>query len=130
MMEVIYMETKPKTWMPTVAGILNIITGAFRLLGFIGVIIAIIFLNAVSYWWGEIESGVYPLTSQYIALILIFVAVFLAVTGILSLVGGISALQRKRWGLALAGSIISIFGSLLLGIPAIIFTAISKQEFD
>lgn len=124
------METKQKTWMPMVSGILNIIVGSFRLLGFLGVIIAIIVLSSTSYWWNQIESEVYPLTVQSIAGILIFVAVFLAVLGILSLVGGISALQRKRWGLALAGSIASMLGPVLLGIPAIIFTAMSKDEFD
>ena len=124
------MEAKQKTWMPTVAGILNIIVGAARLLGVIGVIIAIIVLSTTSYWWDQIEGDVYTLTMQSIAGILICVAVFLAVLGILSLLGGISALQRKRWGLALAGSIASMFGPVLLGTPALIFTALSKGEFD
>jgi hypothetical protein len=123
-------ETKQKTWMPTTAGILNIIVGSLRLLVFLGVIIAIIVLSTTSYWLNQIESQVYPLTIQSIVGILTFVAVFIAVLGMLSLLGGISALQRKRWGLALAGSIASMFGPILLGIPAIIFTALSKDEFN
>ena len=124
------METKQKTWKPTVAGILNIIVGSVRLLGVFGVTIAIIVLKTALYWWNLIKRDVYPMTLEFIVSILIVVAVFLAVAGILSLLGGISALQRKRWGLALAGSIASVFGPVVLGIPALIFTAISKDEFD
>jgi len=54
----------------------------------------------------------------------------------LALVGGIFALQRRRWGWALAGSIAAVFASipilrfLPVGIVAIIFTAIAKDEFE
>ena len=124
------MQTKEKTWAPTVAGILNIIVGVLRLLAVFGIIIAIIVINAISYWSGLIEVEIYPLTVGALIGILIAVAVFLAIAGILSLLGGISALQRRRWGLALAGSIASIIGPIIIGIPALIFTIISKNEFD
>ena len=124
------METKPKTWMPTAAGILNIIVGSLRLLVFLGVIIAIIVLGTASQIWNQIESEVFPLTLQAIVGILIVVAVFLVAAGTLSLIGGIADLQRKRWGLALAGSIASMLGPVFLGIFALIFTAISRQEFE
>jgi hypothetical protein len=120
---------KEKTWKPTVAGILNIIVGSLRLIAVFGIIIAIIVINATSYWSYSIEGDVYPMTIEALVGILIVVAVFLAVAGILSLLGGIAALQRKWWGFALAGSIASVFGPVLLGIPALIFTAISKDEF-
>jgi hypothetical protein len=50
--------------------------------------------------------------------------------GILAIVGGIYALQRKIWGLALAGSIAAFFPSWILGIAAIVLTALSKNEFE
>jgi hypothetical protein len=53
-----------------------------------------------------------------------------AVVGILAIVGGIYALQRKIWGLALAGSIAAFFPSWILGIAAIVFIALSKNEFE
>ena len=124
------METKQKTWKPTVAGILNIIVGSLRLLGVFGVTIAIIVIKTTSFVWNQIEGDVYPMTVEFIVSILIVVAVFLAVGGILSLLGGVFALQRRMWGLALAGSIASVFSPVLLGIPALIFTIISKDEFD
>jgi hypothetical protein len=62
--------------------------------------------------------------------ILIIVAIFFAITAALSLIGGIFALQRKRWGWALAGSIAAILGSWWpLGIAATVFTAMAKDEF-
>jgi hypothetical protein len=51
------------------------------------------------------------------------------ILAILSLVGGIFALQRKMWGLALAGSIGAFLTAIILGIPAIILIALSKKEF-
>jgi hypothetical protein len=110
-------RTVHRTWKPMVAGILSIIVGSLDLLGVFGVIIAAIAINTTSYWRGLIESEVYPLTIGFV------------VGGLLSLLGGISAIQRKRWGLALAGSIAAIFSSSILGILSLIFTAMSKDEF-
>ena len=62
--------------------------------------------------------------------ILVIVAVYLAAVGVLSLLGGISALKRERWGLALAGSIAAVVGGWsAVGIVALIFIAISRDEF-
>jgi hypothetical protein len=46
------------------------------------------------------------------------------------IIAGIYALQRKKWGLALAGSIVAIFGSSIMGVLATIFIALSKDEFE
>jgi hypothetical protein len=51
--------------------------------------------------------------------------------GVVSILGGISALQRRRWGLALAGGICALVPmQTLLGVLAIVFLAISKEEFN
>jgi len=52
------------------------------------------------------------------------------VPGILPIIVGKYALQRRNWGLALAGSIVAIFGSSLMGIAATILTALLKDEFE
>ncbi len=123
-----------KTWKPTAAGILNIIAGVLSLLGAIGVIIGIIvfvFVGSVpflAYMWEDLgDLGIGP---NFLIIILVIAAIFSAVLGIFPLIGGIYALQRKKWGLALAGSIAAIFGSTLFGILATIFTAMSKDEFE
>jgi len=118
-----------KTWKPAVAGILNIVSGAVGLIAVSGLIIAII-----------ITGGFYlPGTEEipeFVPFLLIGLAVPLAILSILSLLGGIYAVQRKIWGLALAGSIAAVFasipllGGLPVGITAIILTALSKNEFD
>ena len=126
--------TVQKTWKPTVAGILNIIAGVLSLLGAIGVIIGIIVFVAVgsapflTYMWGELAA--LGIAINFMILILVIVAIISVVLGILPLLGGIYALQRKKWGLALAGSIVAILGSSLLGIAATILTALSKDEFE
>jgi len=111
-----------KTWKPMVAGILDIISGAVGFIAVAGLIIAI-----------GITGGFYIPGTEYIPKfvpsLLTGIAVPLAIFSILSLVGGIYALRRKIWGLALAGSIATVLFSQLLGILAIIFIALSEEEF-
>jgi len=52
------------------------------------------------------------------------------VFGIIALVGGIYAIKRRRWGLALAGAILSIPIQGVMGVLAIIFVSLGKREFD
>jgi hypothetical protein len=102
-----------KTWKPTVAGILAIIAGALQ------VIVGAIFAIGVGFGGGIIGMG---WLSAIFAPLIIF--------GIIAIVGGIYALRRKIWGLALAGSICALIGPwFILGILAIIFVALGKGEF-
>jgi hypothetical protein len=126
--------TVQKTWKPTAAGILNIVAGVLSLLGAIGIIIGIIVFVSVGSapfladMWRDIGGlGVGP---NLLIIILVIAAIFSAILGILPLIGGIYALQRKKWGLALAGSIVAIFGSSIMGILATIFIVMAKDEFE
>ena len=116
-----------KTWMPTVAGILDIVSAGFKLLAVLGLIIAIIAVESNPYIDIALAAGGVPVN---VVAILWIVIIPFAIATILALVGGIYALQRKKWGLALAGSIAAFFPTGLLGIAAIIFTALSKKEFE
>jgi len=110
-----------KTWKPTVAGILSIVAGAFSIIGGIvpatigiigGSILGVVGLPCI----GGLIAGVMATS---------------VLLGIAAIVGGIYALKRSIWGLALAGAICSLFGPwFVLGILAIIFVAISKSEFQ
>jgi hypothetical protein len=114
--------------MPTAGGILSIVSGA---LGFIvvsflltfgsifGAAIAREVMVSVGYW----QAGL-PMT------IIGLIAIPLLCLNILAIVGGIYAIRRKGWGLALAGAICSIFPSQVLGVLAVVFIAISRKEFD
>lgn len=101
-----------------VAGILDIIAGSF------GLILAFIFvlLGGVMRFIPQVPPYLFPI---FTALSLPF-----AIVGILAIVGGIYALKRKIWGLALAGSIAAFFPSWILGLTAIVLTALSKNEFE
>jgi hypothetical protein len=108
-----------KTWRPTTAGILTIIAGALNLVG--GIVIAAIgttFLAPLTglteFWW----FGAIGLP--------------LIILGIVSIIGGIFAIRRRVWGMALAGAICALFPPptvTVLGILSIIFIALSQAEF-
>lgn len=111
------------TWMPAAGGILSAIVGVFDLLGSFGLFLWALFrmgsLNTVA------ETRIPRLTPAF----LLFLAVILGILGILALVGGIFALRRKSWGLALTGAIASALPLNILGILAVVFVALGKKEF-
>lgn len=118
---------KPKTWKPLVGGIIAITAGVFDLLGTMGLIIAIAVISSSSVF--ITEADIYPLTISGLDSILATIATYLAVAGIVSVVGGIFALQRKVWGLALAGAIAAVMPFWVFGVTSIVFVVMSKEEF-
>jgi len=119
-----------KTWKPIIAGILGIVSGVVGLIAVSGLIVAIIVTSGGANIPGTED------VPMFVPSLLTGIAAPLAIVSILSLVGGIYAIQRKIWGLALAGSICAIFssipllGGLPVGITATILTALSKNEFE
>ena len=94
----------------TVGGILSIVAGVSQISS--GVLIAV----NLRYWsWTTLNSEM-------------FFWGCVGVLGIVAVVGGISAIRRKRFGLSLAGAICAL-PSFILGIMAIIFVSVSKIEF-
>ena len=101
-----------------VAGIYLIVVGmsvAYRLLAAIGFVVWYYspfppFLIYSNHWWWLYTGG------------------FVSILGIVAIVGGISAVRRRRFGLSLAGAICAL-PSVILGIPAVIFIAKGKREF-
>jgi len=93
------------------------------------VIASIIAMSSGPFFWNSFP-GLGPIEVGLMQSVLIITAVFMAVIGVLPLLGGIYSVQRRKWGFALAGSIIAIFGTFLLGILATVFIALSKDEFE
>jgi hypothetical protein len=108
----------PKTAKPVIAGVFNIIFGSFILLAFLGLVIAAIVTAATSDY-----------TTAYLPLILGLVSLPVLAVGLLELFGGIFAIQRKLWGVALTASIVLAIGSTVFGVAAIVLIAVSKDEF-
>jgi hypothetical protein len=106
-----------KTWKPIAAGILAIVAGEIALILGFGFFIS----GAV--------TGFITQMPIWLSTLIPVIAVPLIVLGIFDLLGGIYALMRKVWGIALVGSITALISSPLLGIIALILTCISKKEF-
>jgi len=113
-----------KTWMPAVAGILAIVSGGLGLIGsYILVILGAVGSAVLSFVEAEIPAFVPGVVFSAIAIPLFAVS-------ILAIVGGVFALQRKRWRWALAGSVAAFFPCRLLGIAAIVLTVLARKQFD
>jgi len=122
-------DTAPKTWKATTAGILNIIAGGLNGLGALGIIIALFAVGKIDimrFLPAEDASFIMPL----IVPMLVVGLVLNIVATVFPIIGGVYSLQRKKWGWALAGSIIAIFRSLPLGVLSTIFVAMAKDEFE
>lgn len=107
-----------KTAKPIVAGIFNIAIGSVCMLCVLGLASAAAVLAPIS-----IDLPI------HVSWLLSIIAVPLAALGIVSIIGGVYALQRRMWGWALAGSITTAFISNVLGIAAIALVAVSRDEF-
>ena len=135
-----------RTWKPTTAGVLTIIAGAMgicrggfllALAGLIGGLSAYTteISDLIRQWSGVFIPGTIDIPAIITDIIGISSVVFIVIGavsltfGIISLVGGIQAIRRRAWGLALAGSILALASSALLGILSIIFVSMGKKEF-
>ncbi len=114
-------EPVRRTWMPTTAGILSLIAGILNLIaaavGF-GTSFMMGRWGMMGDWgWGMMGPGA--------------IGIPLIILGIISIIGGIFAIQRRLWGLALAGAICALFPPpvVVFGILSIIFVAMGKKEF-
>ena len=118
-----------RTWKPKAAGILSIIAGTIAAV--IGLIVVFLiwlggaFLEFFLKIASEPNQAI-PAVASFEAGILIVVLIIAA----LAIVGGIYALRRRIWGLALAGSICALVPLVIPGILAIIFVSLSKSEFE
>ena len=119
---------KSGSWMSLVAGILDLVIGIPAL--FAGIVVA-----TAPQWIAEAPElaeeleGIPPEFFTGMGVVMCLLAV-------VAIVGGIFAIRKRRWGLALAGSICAIFAGvplylagLFLGIPAVVFTALGKEHF-
>jgi len=114
-------------------GILSIIVGAFEVIGG-GIMVALVslrillrlwlfsFLPGVPRFWFEHSMADVPIWWMITGGLLL-------VLGILAIVGGVSAIRRKSFGLSLAGAICALIPLNLLGLLAVIFVSLGKREF-
>jgi len=120
-----------------VAGILQINNGAVLMAFFIThahYVLQIMPSQPFRAWWAILFPGLwadywdhYPFSSDPPSWLMIMGVLFL-VLGVLAVVGGLSAVRRKRFGLSVAGAISALLSGLF-GILAVIFVGLERKEF-
>ena len=110
-----------RTRKPITAGILTVIAGIINFT-----------FGALSLTLGGFVTLVEPTKDPEFFHVVGIMAAVLMVLGATSVVGGVYALMRRLWGLALAGACCAVLCAaipLLFGIPAIVFLVMGKAEF-
>ena len=120
----------------TAGGTLSIVAGVFEIIGggltvaftSIGIPFGMLrfFVDPSGAWpWHEHSWAVVPMWPMIMG------GLFVGL-GIVAIEGGVSAIQRKRFGLSLAGAICALASGLfgILGILAVLFVALGKREFS
>jgi hypothetical protein len=114
-----------------VGGILSIVSGGFGVLGLAWMVLWIWMFNFMI--TSVPQQPMDPELPQEMFLIMAAIyggiGLILALIGALGIVGGVYAIKRKHWGLALAGAIAGSATFFPCGIPAIIFVCLGKDEF-
>ena len=116
-----------KTWKPVTSGVLSIVAGSLSVAA--GLVLVL---------FGGVLSGILAAAGVPGLLSLIpfpfvgGIATPLLILGAMAIVGGTYAIRRRVWSMALAGAICAIFPPQIgiLGILAIVFIVLGKDEFD
>ncbi|MFC1913700.1 hypothetical protein ACFLXF_00260 [Chloroflexota bacterium] len=117
--------------MAKAAGILNIVSGVTHLLG--GIFILIFgwlgdgLFNIL--WYGMVGTPLTPITQPLSQELQYIVAIPVIIVSTIAIVAGIFAIKRRKWSIVLIGSICGTLLTWFLGLPAIIFTVLSKNRF-
>ena len=114
----------------TAGGVLSILGGVLEVIvgGVVLGVVINIFIRGTFWllqipWLGWVEN-----VGVFFPGFFIVAGILILVLGAIGIAGGISALNRKSFGLSLAGAI-CILPTVLLGILAIIFVSVSRREF-
>ena len=106
-----------KTWKPVAGGICGIAAGAWGILagGTLGVVGLCVPAMRMDPETGFVHLLGWPMLAF----------------GVMAIIGGIFAIKRQKWGLALAGAICAVLvPPFILGILAVVFVALAHSEFE
>ena len=107
-----------KTWKPVAGGICGIVAGAWGILagGILGAVGLCVPAMRMDPELGFLHLFGWPIL----------------VLGIMAIIGGVFAIRRQKWGLALSGAICAVLipPPFILGILAIVFIALGHGEFE
>ena len=109
----------------TVAGILDITAGAFALVG--AVPLLALGLGGAALL-GTVPDADANRVAFLPAVIFLPLALLAFLTGVVAVAGGIAALNRRRWGLAVVGAVAAVLAFFPVGIAAVVFTILAEPE--
>ncbi len=116
----------------TISGALSIVSGALGVIYGVGIAIFMVFFQRIftnpSFMPGtpQLPEGIF----RMMVVIYSGIGFVIILIGILGIVGGIFALIRKHWAVALAGAVAGTITFYPCGIIAVIFVCLGKPEFD
>jgi hypothetical protein len=114
-----------RSWMPTVAGILDICAGVSSLIG--SAVLAFLAVAARSVPGGVSEP--IPEWPFEMGFTMFFgLATLLLILGVLALIGGVYALRAMRGLWPVVGAIAATLSCFVLGIPAIVLTVMYEHD--
>jgi hypothetical protein len=113
---------KEKSWLPVVGGVLILIGGILEIIA-----------GASLIWSGGVLEGLMPVDVEGFEAVQDFLtmcgAIFV-ILGLIGVLGGIFAILRKSFALAILGGIFALPGWFLPALIGIILVAISKKDFE
>ena len=118
----------------TAGGVLSIVAGVYLVVVGVSVAVRLMLASDISpdgvRLWQEFicYSPFFPFIVYWPSYRWVIIGGCVGILGIVAIIGGISALRRKRFGLSLAGAICALISGLM-GILAVIFVALGKREF-
>jgi len=118
----------------TAGGILSIVAGIYLIVVGVSVAVRLMLASDISpdgvRLWQEFicYSPFFPFIVYWPSYRWVIIGGCVGILGIVAIVGGISAIKRKKFGLSLAGAICALLSGLM-GILAVIFVTLGKREF-
>lgn len=118
-----------------IGGILSVVGGGIGAFGALIMLLVILVVGifGASYDFGYNYGDDYYFAEGVSGFFMIIYGLFVLLGLLvctLAIIGGVYGIRRKNWGLALAGAIAAALAFFPCGVPAIIFTALGKLEFE
>ncbi|MBN2099511.1 MAG: zinc-ribbon domain-containing protein [Dehalococcoidia bacterium] len=106
---------KKKTQLSLAAGIIDIAAGGFSLLTLLGMVVFLFIISGVE---------------EDMPFFIFLFPLAMLIPGVIAVVGGVFALRRRNWIVALIGSIALILTSSIPGVAALVLTVMARDEFE
>lgn len=113
---------KKKTAMPIIGGILILIGGVLALIAGVGLVASVGALDALTIV--DVEG------MDILEDIVTVCGVIFIILGLIGLLGGVFAIMRKHFGLAILGGIFALAGWFIPALIGLILVGVSKDEFE